>query len=516
MLTWINKQKSSEGMGHNSGSVVGTPVAEIGKSAGTEGGALACEALLPFQSEFIGNAIRPEIDTAALSLPRGNGKSALAGHLLSRVLTPDDVLFCPGTESVLCAASIEQARIVFRFARQALEPIGGYRFLDSSTRIGITHKATNTRLRVIGSKGKTAMGLVGCPWAICDEPGAWEVNGGQLLHDAIETAKGKPGSPLKVVYIGTLAPATGGWWHDLIADGSHGSVYVQALQGNPKKWDHESEIERVNPLTAIDAKFKAKLIEERDDARRDSRLKARFLSYRLNLPSVDESEVLLTVDDWQRVCQRQVPDRQGVPMFAYDLGSGRAWSAAVAIWMNGRVEALALAPGIPSIQDQETRDRVPKGTYARLVQEGSLSVSEGLRVQPPAQLHKRALEAWGSPDGILCDRFKYNELQDCVGNVPLIPRVWQWSTAAEDIRALRKLAKDGPLTIEHRSRNLLTASLTAAMVENDRSGNYRLTKRDPANNTGRDDVAVALTLAAGALQRAGTQSNGTVYHGMAA
>ena len=82
----------------------------------------------------------------------------------------------------------------------------------------------------IGSNGRTAMGLVGCPWAICDEPGAWEVNGGQLLHDAIETAKGKPGSPLRAVYIGTLAPATAGWWHDMIQDGTGGSVYVQAFK----------------------------------------------------------------------------------------------------------------------------------------------------------------------------------------------------------------------------------------------------------------------------------------------
>ena len=115
-------------------------------------------------------------------------------------------MFRRGTESVLCAASIEQARIVFRVAREVLEPTDAYRFLDSHTRIGITHKDTNTKLRVIGSNGRTAMGLVGCPWAVCDEPGSWEVNGGTLLHAAIETAKGKPGSPLRALYIGTLAP----------------------------------------------------------------------------------------------------------------------------------------------------------------------------------------------------------------------------------------------------------------------------------------------------------------------
>ena len=45
------------------------------------------------------------------------------------------------------------------------------------------------------------------------------------------------------------------------------------------------EIVRVNPLARIDAGFKAKLREERDAALSDTRLRARFLSYRLNVPS---------------------------------------------------------------------------------------------------------------------------------------------------------------------------------------------------------------------------------------
>ena len=84
-----------------------------------------------------------------------------------------------------------------------------------------------------------------------------------------------------------------GWWHDLIVDGSHGSTYVQALQGDPEKWDQWPEIRRINPLTAISEPFRKRLLEERDAARVDSRLKARFLSYRVNVPSGDESEMLL-------------------------------------------------------------------------------------------------------------------------------------------------------------------------------------------------------------------------------
>ena len=161
-----------------------------------------------FQEEFLKNALAPSIDTAALSLPRGNGKTWLAAYILRRCLTPGDPLYVAGAEYLLCAASIEQARLCFRFIRLDLEPLGGYRFIDSATRIGITHTRSNTRLRVLSSNGKTAMGIVGCPVLVADEPGSWEVVGGTLMFDAIQTAQGKPGSPLKVIYIGTLAPAS--------------------------------------------------------------------------------------------------------------------------------------------------------------------------------------------------------------------------------------------------------------------------------------------------------------------
>ena len=457
--------------------------------------------LRPFQRQFIRAATAPGIDTAALSLPRGNGKSWLAAHILTRVMTETDPLFTPGTESVLCAASIEQARIVFWFLRADLEGCGPYRFVDSATRIGCLHTPTNTRLRIIGSSGRTAMGLVNTPFAVCDEPGSWEVNGGQLMWDALTTAQGKPQSPLKIVLIGTLAPAMSGWWHDLIEDGTGKSTYVQALRGDPDNWDSWHEIRRCNPLVSVSPEFRRKLLEERDAARRDTRLKARFLSYRLNVPSGDESTVLLTVDDWQRVLARPVPAREGRPIVSYDLGGGRAWSAAVGVWRSGRVEALAVAPGIPALAEQEKRDRVPAGTYRKLAQGGALRVAEGLRVQPPAALHRACTGAWGAPEVILCDRFRLAELQDVVNGTPLVSRVARWSEASEDIRALRKLAADGPLSCAEASRPLLTASLAGALVLNDDQGSVRLRKRG-TNNEARDDVAAALVLAAGALARA--------------
>ena len=268
--------------------------------------------LQPFQKRFIRGAMAPGIDTAALSMPRGNGKSWLAAYIAAQELQRMPAHL----EIALCAASIEQGRIVFRFIRRMLGE-KGWRYLDSATRCAITRK-DGARLRVIGSNGKTAMGLVDTPLVIADEPGAWEVNGGQLMADAILEAQGKPGSPLRAIFIGTLAPADGGWWHDLVNAGTGGSRFVMAYRGNREKWDNWREIMKVNPLAKISPELRAKLKERRAEARDDTRLKARFLSYRLNVPTADESELLLTVDDWERMAARPVPERDGLPIVGLD------------------------------------------------------------------------------------------------------------------------------------------------------------------------------------------------------
>ena len=61
--------------------------------------------LLNFQKRFVRGALRA--DTAALCLPRGNGKSWLAAHVLKRCLTPGDPLNVPGAEYLLAAGSID-------------------------------------------------------------------------------------------------------------------------------------------------------------------------------------------------------------------------------------------------------------------------------------------------------------------------------------------------------------------------------------------------------------------------
>ena len=243
--------------------------------------------LRPFQRRWIAGAFRPGIRTAALSLPRGNGKSSLAAWLAARALTPGDPLFESGSESHMIAASVGQCRrTTFKILRRYFDGRDDWKVAESQNQAHVIHRATNTRISVLPGNAKTAQGLVDCPLVIADEPGAWEVNGGADVFDALRTSLGKPESRMRLLMIGTLAPhgVPGHWWHSLINRGSRGSTYVQALMGDRKRWDAAAAIRACNPLMWDYAESRATVIEERDDARSDPRLKAAFLSYRTKRP----------------------------------------------------------------------------------------------------------------------------------------------------------------------------------------------------------------------------------------
>ena len=153
----------------------------------------------------------------------------------------------------------------------------------------------------------------------------------------------------------------------------------------------------------------------------------------------------------------------------------------------------------PLSAEQEKRDKVPRGTYQRI---RNLGIAEGKRVPPVGLIVREIYERWGRPARIICDRFRLAELQDEIGpSGPFIePRQTRWSEASEDIRALRKMTKDGPLAVERESRSILQASLSVAFIKNDDQGSFRLVKKS-GNNCARDDAAAALLLAAGGWDR---------------
>ena len=148
--------------------------------------------LLPFQSRLSCRAVcRKEkpVDIAALSVPRGNGKSFLCGKMVARSITPGDLTIrCPPWKTCtgcgFTSSSWDRAGI----ARQALGESQDYRWRID----GVEHLDSRTRVRVISSDSRRALGLgANVRIVIADEPGAWSPTAGRRLWDAITTALGK-------------------------------------------------------------------------------------------------------------------------------------------------------------------------------------------------------------------------------------------------------------------------------------------------------------------------------------
>lgn len=457
--------------------------------------------LLGFQSDWIKAVFQDHVQIGAMSLPRGSGKSQLFGWIASECLRPGSALFHPGIESLIVSGSLEQSRVMLGFLRQALhDDERSYRICDSSQRMWILHRASNTRIRVLSSSGKRAMGLAQFGLILCDEPGSWEARGGQLLWQALTGSLGKREGQ-KVLVIGTRSPAEpGSWWLNLLEQGSGSRSHVMVLAADKDQpWDAWETIRAVNPLILHNPSLRQTILHERDEARKDESLRPAFEAYRLNRSIQAHTDMLVQVEDWQTVETRPVPDRHGRPIVGFDVGASRAWTAAWCLWSNGRTECYALAPGIPDLKTREKQDAMPTGMYRRLQEQGALIVDKGLRMARAVTLIDYLLSLGIVPQAMYADRFLFESLNDVVGNRwPLILRPTRWSASTEDITAFRRLVFDGPLSIAPESRDLARVSLGQAVVVSE-DANLRV--RKSKHGRSRDDVAVGGTLACGALAR---------------
>ena len=284
-----------------------------------------------------------------------------------------------------------------------------------------------------------------------------------------------------------------------MAEGSGDGRHVALLQADAELWRDFEEVLRVNPVSAINPHLRRVLEREHRAALASERAARTFRQYRLNIPGDPvESQPLITSAEWERVCGRPVPAVEGKPVIGADLGGNRSWSAAAAVWPNGRIESWALAPGTPSLADQEKEDQVADGTYGELVRSGGLSVDSGRAVPGVERLLSRVWD-W-SPAAIVCDSYRVAELHKAVqGRARVIERARSHGEATSNVQSLRSLLLDTGAGVVAESRALLESAFeqTNLVIGND--GLTKVTKLDARRS--RDDAAAALLLAAGELAR---------------
>ena len=105
------------------------------------------------------------------------------------------------------------------------------------------------------------------------------------------------------------------------------------------------------------------ILRERDDARRDEGLRPAFEAYRLNRQVEVYKDMLIPADAWKRLEAREAPPRQGRPIVGLDLGSERSWSAAWAIWPNGRSECYGDGRLLGSLVDSPEKPGINRRNF---------------------------------------------------------------------------------------------------------------------------------------------------------
>lgn len=458
--------------------------------------------VLPWEREFLLQAIDPDIRVAALSMARGGGKSTFLGAIAAAALAGP--LQQQRGDVIIVSGILSQARIVFSHAKAFLgitKSDQRYSVVDNTTIAEIKRHATGSKLRAIASNPDFAHGLAPV-LVICDEPAKWQHQTSDRMWAALKTSLGKvPGS--KVIAIGTLPEDGTHWFSRLFEEpppDSHCKLY-QAQKDCPL--EDVEQWKAANPSLAFFPTLMKAYDSECRDAEGNSQAESEFRALRLNLgtPEVDDRDVLVSLEVWKGIQQHAGTGRYSGPYcFGLDLGGSDALSAAAGFWLESQeLKTMAAVGDNPSLLQRGKQDGV-SDLYVRSQQSRHLIATPG-RVADVGMLLEACFLLWGKPVCIVADSYRQSELMDIIEKrgwaheVDLVFRSPGYKDASEDVRLFRDAAISGRLRVE--SSILLDHHVGRAVVQSDTSGHVKLAKRASAGRSARhrDDLAAASILA---------------------
>ena len=474
-------------------------------------------AVLPWQRRFVRGAFRGGVQSAALSVARGNGKTALLSGIAAATL--NGPLAVPRGETVIVASSFEQARIAFEhviaFMGRTLDDRNRWRVWDTAQQARVEDRVTGARVRCIGSDPRRAHGLAPV-LVLADEPAQWPDTTGERMVAALRTAAGKqPHS--RFVALGTRPADSEHWFAKLLAGGAD---YAQSHAAGPDdpKFQRRTWI-KANPSLPHMPDLEAAIRVESGQAKADPALLAAFDALRLNLGTMDvEASLLIDAGLWS-ACEGEAP-ADGSCVWGIDLGTSAAQSAVACYWPStGRLECVACFPESPSLRERGLRDGVGN-LYTLCAVHGEL-LTLGHRASDVPALLRAALDRFGRPSVVVADRWREAELRDAldkagVPSAELDVRGMGFKDGAEDVRAFRRAMADG--RVVPAPSLLLRSAMAEARTVSDPAGNSKLSKSTQGGRRkrARDDAAAAAILAVAAgVRRPAVPARRWVYRGMA-
>ena len=470
----------------------------------------------PWEKRFILGTFG-QSGNAALSIGRGNGKSAFVAALAAAVVCPGAPLHGTKREVVCVASSFGQARVIYEDVMSYARSLGHdladrdlWRRQDSQNMATLEYRPTGARVRCIGSDPKRAHGLR--PFLVlADEGGQWEPGKSEAMASALRTGLGKtPGS--RMIALGTL-PADGQhWFSQMLRDAPYHQLHAAEKDApiyQARTWA------KANPSLKYLPSLKAEIKTEAEAARRDGVMLQSFKSLRLNMGVADTvAGVLLEADVWQKI--EGEAEREGPYVLGLDLGGSTAQSAACAYYPeSGRLEGFAMFPLHPNLATRATSDGAGN-LYAECHRRGELLLA-GDTVSDIKELLSEALDRWGTPAAIAADRFKKSELIGYLNaldfpEADLVLRGMGFKDGAEDVRGFQLAALSGK--VKPVKSLLMRASMSEARLTGDVAGNWKLAKGSEGGRRSRakDDVVASAILAVAVGQRGtGVSTGGPVY-----
>ena len=247
--------------------------------------------VLPWQRRFICSAFASGTQSAALSVARGNGKTALLSGIACATL--DGPLVVSRGEVVIASSSFSQARIAFEhvvaFMGEKLKDRGRWKVWDTAQQARIECRVTGARVRCIGSDPRRAHGLAPT-LTLADEPAQWPETTGERMVAALTTAAGKQAHS-RFVALGTR-PADAEHWFSKMLVGTADYAQCHAARTDDPK-GHKRTWLRANPSLAHMPDLEAVIRKESGEAKRDPSLLAAFDALRLNLGTEDTTVSVL-------------------------------------------------------------------------------------------------------------------------------------------------------------------------------------------------------------------------------
>lgn len=451
--------------------------------------------VLPWQDRFLAGALAPDVYESALTCGRGSGKSTFCAALACSALAGP--LASPGSDVVILAASIPQARIVFRHCLGFLSPeieAGDFRVWNTANRCGIFNPGNRVTLEVKGSNPGGLHGLA-ISLAILDEVAQWPLTKIGRMLAAISTGLGKMDGSRQMM-IGTRAATGAHPFETALKTADYSQVHAASPDDPP--FSRATWCKAIPSLPDFPP-LAARVAAEARKAAQSPEALASFKALRLNMGCADTLEnVLIEPEVWERA-EGEAP-ASGPCVWGVDLGGTAASSAVAAFWPSGgRLDVVSAFPGEGlSLAERGLRDAVGR-LYVDQAARGELLASPGHTVDP-AFLFREALARFGRPVAVASDRWREGELRDGLhgAGVPLAVlslRGQGYRDGGEDVRLFRRAVAEGRVTPV--PNLVLRSAMAEARVIGDPAGNWKLCKGSEGQRRtrARDDPAAAAIMA---------------------